>query len=293
MDSSLQKYQALILTAECGSFTRAAERLFHSQSAVSRMVADLEAEWGVKLLERRRSGIALTSEGDHLLPYLRRVCEEQRRLRMEVDALNGLEAGLIRIGTFSSVATHWLPGLIRDFQAGHPGIRYELLLGDYGEIERWIHEGRADCGFLRLPAGKGLETVFLERDDFLAVLPAGHRLAALERVPLAALCEEPFLLQESGADTDVSDIFRQQGLRPKVRCTLWDDYAIMSMVESGLGVSLLPRLILKRVPYEVELRELDVPAFRNIGLAVKSREDMPRAVRAFLAHLPGGRPHDE
>lgn len=81
-----------------------------------------------------------------------------------VDALNGLQPGLIRIGTFSGVATHWLPKAIQEFQKDYPNIDYELLLGDYREIEQWILEGRVDCGFLCLPVRPELENLFLARD---------------------------------------------------------------------------------------------------------------------------------
>ncbi|HJF64286.1 MAG TPA: LysR family transcriptional regulator, partial [Gordonibacter urolithinfaciens] len=140
MDASIQKYQAFVRTVELGSFTKAAESLSYSQSGVSRMVADLEREWKVALLERGRAGVRLTSEGTRLLPCIRRVCEEHARLQAQVDELNGLQAGLIRIGTFSSVATHWLPNVIRAFQEDYPNIDYELLLGDYSEIEEWVLE---------------------------------------------------------------------------------------------------------------------------------------------------------
>lgn len=286
MDMSIQKYMAFMKIVECGSFTKAAEKLFYSQSAISRMVGDLEMEWKVTLVERGRSGVKLTSDGVHLLPHIRKICDEYYKLQTEIDALNGLDSGLIRIGTFSSVATHWLPSVIHAFQKAHPNIKYELLLGDYGNIENWIVEGRVDCGFLRLPVGHGLESIFLERDDFIVVLPKGHKLTAYERVPIEALCDEPFLLLESKEDTDISDIFRHYGLKPLVRCTLWDDYAIMAMVEKGLGISLLPRLILKRIPYELELRELNVPAFRNIGLSMKNKEKTSKAMLAFLNYLP-------
>ena len=85
---------------------------------------------------------------------------EYEKLQMEVDGLNGLQSRIIRIGTFSSVATHWLPNIIKEFQKSYPGIDYELLLGDYTEIEEWISEGRVDYGFLRLPTCSDFETVF-------------------------------------------------------------------------------------------------------------------------------------
>ncbi len=285
MEGSIQKYLAFVKTVECGSFTRAAGVLNYSQSGISRMIGDLEREWQVTLLERGKSGVRLTSEGTRLLPYAKRVCDEYEKLQSEVDEINGLKSGLIRIGTFSSVATHWLPNIIREFQKEYPGIDYELILGDYTEIETWIEEGRVDCGFLRLPARKELEAVFLEQDRLLVVLPEGHPLAALEKIPVSALCGEPFMLLEKGEKTEVWEIFERNGFTPRVHFTTWDDYAIMSMVESGLGVSILPELILKRIPYRVVARELEIPAYRNIGLAWKEKKGTSPMLKRFMEYL--------
>ena len=286
MEMNILKYMAFIKTAEYGSFTKAAEVLHYSQSDISRMIGDLEKEWRVTLLERSRWGVSLTSDGSRLLARAQKLCEEYRKLQMEVDDLHGVQSGLIRIGTFSSVATHWLPNIIKAFQKDHPNIDYELLLGDYAEIEEWIAEGRVDCGFVRLPARPAFETIPLARDDLLAVLPEGHPLAESERVPASALCSEPFILLERGARTDVTEIFEREGLSPRVRFTTWDDYAIMSMVESGLGISILPELILRRIPYRIVAKKLAVPAYREIGLALRERESASLAVKKFIEYLP-------
>ncbi len=285
MDIGIQKYQAFLKTAERGSFTRAAEALSYSQSGISRMIADLEKEWNVSLLERGRAGVRLTSDGLKLLPFVKNVCAEYEKLLTQVDELNGLESGLIRIGTFSSVATHWLPNIIREFQKDYPNIDYELLLGDYTEIEAWILEGRVDCGFLRLPAHPDLETAFLAQDRLMVILPENHPLADCDRFPAAALCSEPFLLLEKGGKAEISEIFERCGLTPKVHFTTWDDYAIMSMVESGLGISILPQLILKRVPYRIVAKELEIPAYRDIGIALRSKKSASLAVKRFLDYL--------
>ncbi|MCC8108809.1 MAG: LysR family transcriptional regulator [Planctomycetes bacterium] len=285
MDMNIQKYLAFLKTAELGSFTKAAEALFYSQSGISRMIGDLERDWNVSLLERGRTGVRLTSDGLKLLPAVENVCAGYRNLQTRIDELNGLQSGLIRIGTFSSVATHWLPNIIREFQKTYPNIEYELLLGDYEEIEQWIEEGRVDCGFVRLPTTADLDTTFLERDRLLVILPEDHPLARLKRFPPAALGEYPFLLLEKGPRADVSNVLDTYGIRPKVRFTTWDDYAIMSMVEHGLGISILPELILRRVPYRIVAKELKVPAFRKIGVAMRDKKSTSLAVRRFLEYL--------
>lgn len=281
----IQKYNALLKTIEYGSITKAAEILSYSQSGVSRMIQEVEKELGLPLLERGRGGVRLTSEGIKLLPQIKTLSSAYDALLQQADGLKGLETGLIRIGTFSSVATHWLPNIIKEFQKDYPNIEYELLLGDYKEIETWLQEGRVDCGFLRLPTLPEFDTIFLEQDDFLAVLPENHPLAVLPLVPLKDLCQESFLLLQKDKNTEIADSFRQHGLLPNVHFTTWDDYAVLSMVECGLGVSLLPRLILRRIPYRVAIRELDIPLRREIVLALRDRKNASLAVKRFLEYL--------
>ena len=285
MEMNILKYLAFVKTVEYGSFTKAAEMLNYSQSGISRMIGDLEKEWKLTLLERNRTGVKLTSDGSRILPYVQNLCTEYQKLQMQVDDLHGVQSGIIRIGTFSSVATHWLPGVIKAFQKDYPGIDYELLLGDYTEIEEWIADGRVDCGFLRLPTIPEFETIFFEQDRLLAILPENHPLAALEKVPLASLCDEPFMLLEKGAKAEISAVFERNGLEPKVHFTTWDDYAIMAMVEGGLGISMLPEMIMKRTPYKVVAKELDVPAYRKIGIVLRDKKTASLAVKRFIEYL--------
>lgn len=133
MDMNIQKYLAFIKTVEFGSFTKAAEIFNYSQSGISRMINDLAKEWNVSLLERNRTGVKLTSDGMKILAIAQNVCNEFHRLQEQVDEINGLASGLIRMGTFSSVTTHWLPNMIKEFQKDCPNIDYELLLGEYTE----------------------------------------------------------------------------------------------------------------------------------------------------------------
>ena len=135
MDANIQKYQAFVETVRTGSFTRAARSLSYTQSGVSRMIADLERDWGMTLLERSRAGVTLTSEGRAVLPFVEGVCDDYRRLESQIDDLNGLAAGSIRIGTFSSVATHILPKVIGRFQKGKLRRQDESFIQAHGPQE--------------------------------------------------------------------------------------------------------------------------------------------------------------
>lgn len=285
MDTSIQRHRAFVETVRCGSLTRAATRLHCSQSSVSRMISDLEREWGVSLLRRDRTGVELTSDGEALLPASVGICDAYRTMREQVDDIRDLATGHLRIGTISSIATHRLPNIITSFRKDYPGIGYELLLGDYTDIECWLKEGRIDCGFLRTPHASEIDSVPYETDELMAVLPEDHPLSKRSAVPLKAFLDEPFLALEHGADTEVATLFDEAGIRPEAALTTWDDYAIMAMVEKGLGLAILPSLILQRIPYRLAIRPLEPRAYRNLVFATKAGGRASLAVERFREYL--------
>ncbi|MEE0516064.1 MAG: LysR family transcriptional regulator [Emergencia sp.] len=285
MDGNILKYKAFIETVHQGSFSKAAENLHYSQSGISRMISDLEKEWALTLLERGRGGVQLTAEGKSLLPKILQLCTQYDELRNQIDRLHGLESGLLRIGTFSSVAVHWLPPVIKRFQHDYPGIDYELLTGEYSRIEQWIMDGRVDLGFVLLPVRQELSMVSVYQDELLAILPEGHPLEGYQKVPLEVMADYNFMLRETAEKAEISPLFEAEGIRPNIQFTTYDDYAILSMVENGLGISILPQLILNRIPYRVVTRSLEPPAYRRIGLALKDKENAPLAVKRFLEYL--------
>lgn len=285
MDANIQKYIAFVKTVECKSFTKAAEQLAYAQSSVSKMIADLENEWHLSLLERSRNGVELTSDGLKVLPYVRKIVDDFMQMQDSINEIYEIKTGIIRIGTFSSVATHWMPNIIKAFQKDYPNIEYELLTGDYDEIENWLKDGRVDCGFLRLPTQGKFDTIFLEDDRLAVVLPKNHPLAKKELIDPKDLNNQPFMLLEHGGKTEISEFLEEYNLHPKIKFTTWDDYAIMSMAESGQGIAILPRLILKRIPYDIEIRDLSVLAQRKIGLALRSQSSASSAVKRFIDYL--------
>ncbi len=285
MDNNLLKYLAFVETADKGSFTKAAVSLNYAQSTVSKMIADLEKEWGIALLERNKKGVSLTSFGEEILPYARKILRDFDEMQQKVTDINGIQSGTIRIGTFSSVAINLLPDIFAKFQEDYPGIDIEILLGDYEEVEKWIEEGRADCGFLRLPSGSGFDVISLMQDEYKAVLPQNHPLAKKRLLNYSDLNDQPFLLLEHGGKTEVSDLLERYHVHPNIRFTTWEDYAIMSMVEKGLGIGVLPDLILKRIPYQIAIRSFKTPYFGEIVLAMKDRKQISPAVKKFSEYL--------
>lgn len=285
MDNNLDKYLAFVKAVEKGSITKAAIELNYAQSSVSKMIADLEKECGFALLERGKKGVNLTSSGKEILPLARNILNNYFELEGYINKLNKIESGSVRIGTFSSVAINRLPDIFTKFQKDFPNIEYEMLLGDYIEVEKWIDEGRVDFGFLRLPTEKRFDTMSLIQDEYMVVLPKNHILAKEENIDIKKLNSEPFLLLEHGGKTEVSNLLDKYNVKPNIKFTTWEDFAIMAMVEKGLGVSILPSLILENIPYDIEIRPLKIPFYRDIGIAMKDKKRLTPAAKKFIEYL--------
>ena len=198
---SLSKYQIFLRTVECGSFTKAAESMSFTQSGVSHAVQSLEDELGVCLLSRSRGGVTLTADGRALLPRIQRLCTEHHRLVQAAADLKGMESGLVKVASFSSVSAQWLPLILKSFGELYPNIEFEMLTGDYyDQIESWIVSGEADCGFLRLPSLKGLSVYPLHQDQLKIIVPCGHPQADCNPFPVETIATEPFIRLEEGDD---------------------------------------------------------------------------------------------
>lgn len=281
----MKRYLALYKIVELGSFTRAAEDLGYTQSAMSQMITSLEDELSIKLLIRSRTGARLTIEGAELYPYVERLVYQYRAAQEKANEIKGLESGVIRIGTISSVTTHWLPGLLKEFREMYPGVEFVLHQGDYSLFQDWIKTGAVDFAFINPAAVSGIETIVLKEGAMLAVLPEDHLLAQRKTVPLEALTAESFILLEEGHYSEPLEAFRTLGLKPDIRYTIHDDYAIMTMVEAGLGVSILAELVLHRTHYRLALRPTTPAVSRTLAIGYRDKNSLPIASKCFIDYI--------
>lgn len=277
---SLKKYEAFVRTVELGSLTRAAEELRSTQSRISHILSDLEEEYGFRLLTRSRSGVQLTQAGRLLLPKMRAVLREAQALNDCVSEICSADAGTVRIGVFTSVAVHWLPGMIRSFQAAHPRAELEMRSGDYHDVDQWLREGTVDVGFVALPGPEGMRAIPLAEDPLVAILPKDHPLAAFERIPIEKLDRDPFISLLQSSAHDIHRALDNAGIHPNIKYTTKDDYAILAMVEQGLGISIVPQLLIRGRIQNLAVRPLVPNASRTIALAIPEGESLP-VVSAF------------
>ena len=281
----MNKYIALQKIVEYGSFTKAANALGYTQSSISQMIASLEDELSMKLLTRSRYGVKLTLEGAELYPYIERAIYQYRTMLEKAAEIKGLETGVIRVGTVSSVTCHWMPQLIHGFKQQYPHVQFLFHQGDYTLIPEWIATGQIDFGFINPLAVTNLQTQTVKSDQMLAILPQDHPLAKEKTVRLTDLAQEPYILLEEGQYSEPMAAFETAGIVPNIQYTLHDDYAIMTMVEAGLGVSILAELVLQRTNYRITCLPIEPPITRTLAVVYKDKNSLPIASKYFIDYL--------
>ncbi|MED3972741.1 LysR family transcriptional regulator [Priestia megaterium] len=266
---SLVKYEILNKVAEVKSFTKAADALALTQSAVSHAITNLESEFGFLLVNRNRSGITLTTEGETMLLAIRRVLQENEKVHQEAASLLGLAKGTIKIGIFKSVSTKWLPEIIRLMEKNYPEIQIQLKEGDYLEIEQWLLSGEIDCGFINITHSSQFHIISLKKDRLLCVVSDQSALYHQKTVSFEDLEKEPFIMPTYGGYHDIKQLFEEHGIQPDIRFELMDESAILSMVTHHLGISILPEMLLDSIPQELRAIPFQVDSYRSIGLATR------------------------
>ena len=273
------------MVVQLGSLKQAAESLSLTQSAVSHAIASLEAEWGFTILIRGRAGIQLTSNGERVLRHIHEILKWNEQMIQEIASIKGLEIGTVRIGTFSSVSIQWLPEILKSFNEDFPAIDIQLLEGDYDMLEHWIATGMVDFGFVSLPTSKPFDVIPLKKERMLCILPENHRLAHQQEVSIADISEEMLIMWKKGSDNDLKRFFLENKITPRIKFELADDQAIISMVQNGMGISILPEMVLYRIPHNVQILSIEGEHYRSIGIAAPSFRTISPAARKFSEYV--------
>ncbi|WP_223250660.1 LysR family transcriptional regulator [Bacillus pumilus] len=263
------QYKVFLTVVECGSFTKAGEKLGLTQSGVSHNIAKLESELGIVLLRRNRNGLSLTDAGERVMPHIRQIIHHASLLEQEAALIQGMEVGSIKIGTFSSFSSKMLPQLIHLFTKRYPNIQVELYEGGYEEIEEWIASGTVDVGFLTQPS-REFETIPLFQDELVVLMQEEHRLNKKKVIEVDSLQDESFIMPKAGCDLLIKKLLKERGVKPQVLLEIGDNNALISMVQEGLGVTIIPTLILPPQMSHTKVIPLETNVYREINLAFKS-----------------------
>lgn len=278
---TLFQMEVLVAVSDSGSFTRAGEKIGLSQSGVSHTIHALEKELGISLFTRSRSGVKLTAAGGQVDASARIILEQTAAIKRISAQAAGIHQATIRIGSFPSMTTSFLPALLQSIQKRYPQMETRLFEGSYQEIKQWLQTGVVDVGFHPWPEA-GLEGALLIRDNLHAVLPTHHPLATKSSVTLEQLADEPFIMPMAGCERLISSEFQKKGLEPQTAYEVADNATILAMVEAGVGVSVIPALTLPASLPQVTVMELSPPVTRHIGLAVPTLANASPALLAFM-----------
>lgn len=278
----IKKCSLFVDVAETENFTKSGERLGYTQSGVSHILKSLEAEVGFPLFVRTNQGAKLTPNAKQILPYVRSLLAIHENLEQVINDINGLDVGQLTIATFSSVSIHWLPKIIHRFKEIHPNINIQLMEGGTDDIVGWIENDFADFGFLSQRQLKSLDFIPLCKDPLMAILPKDHPAPESGAFPINYFQDKNFIISAMGTDYDVHYALNNSKIQPNILFSSKDDHAIISMIANKLGISILPKLVIRNSENQIASYPLHPYYERILGVAVKSKENMSPAAIKFL-----------
>ena len=276
-----ERCKAFIESVERGSFRAAADALGYTPSAVSQLVAALEKELGLTLLIRSKKGVTMTSEGAKLAPIVRSYLAREKEMYGLASEMQGVSIGNLTIAAYPSVATTWLPEIVRTFQRDYPDVQFSIMEGIRAEIFQHLDDHVADMGFMAYAEPMDYEWTPLAQEQIIAVVPEDHPLANAKSYPIADCERDNFIMTSWGKDVEIQNIFRRHKVTPNVKYTTYDTPATLAMVRMGLGVTFANELAAQYWNDHLVKLSLDPPEKVEFGIAYTSKEHMTAAAKKF------------
>ena len=276
-----EKCRALLKTLETGSLSAAAEELGYTPSGISRMMAAMEQEAGFPLLIRSRSGVQATDELKQLLPLLQEAVDLNQRYTETAAKIRGLDIGHITIGTSYNFYYKWLSRLMADFGKKYPGIAITIVEGTSSQLARRVEERSLDFCIISRRQGD-FRWILLKEDPLVAWVPQNHPAVKCGFLTVESLRRQPFIEIYPGQETDNSRFFAQQGFRPDIRYATADTFAAYSMVEAGLGITLVNNLFADMWQGGAAVLPLSPAQSVDIGIAAAPKETASPAAGRFV-----------
>lgn len=282
---TLLAYQIFQTVVEQGSFQKAADILNLTPSAISHAISTAEKELGFPLFNRNKNGVTLTSYGESLQPYILTVLNSDAKLQQAILQFNGLAQGSVKIGTFSSVCNSFIPDLVTSFSKLHPNIGIKIYQGTYDDVYDWIKTGVVDLGFLSESSSKDLEIIPLYEDELLCITPKSFHSKHKNYIEPEEMRNQYFVSQRESTDADIQNLFHKHQLQIRSSCHVVDDLSTIAMVAAGLGICIMPRLVMRNIPYDVNVYSLKPAEYRTIGICSQNKELMAPAVKSMFKHI--------
>ncbi len=275
--------KAFLECAERKSVSAAAEALGYTPSAISQLVSALEKELGLKLFLRSPKGMSLTEEGKAMVPVIRSYMVREREIYQMAAELKGVIKGNLSIAAYPSVATCWLPEIVRRFKSEYPGIHINILESIRENIIHTFEQNGADLAIMVYSEPMPFEWIPLIEIPVLAALPEDHPFADAEAFPIKECENNDFILGSWGKEVEILDILKKNNTHPEIKYTTYDTPATLAMVRMGLGISLVNELSARFWNEHLVKLPLDPPQKVTFGIAIPStRDNLTNAAKKFL-----------
>lgn len=235
MDSN--RYEAFVAAVDTQSMSGAAKKLGYTPSGIIRLINSLEAELGFPVLARSSTGVVPTTEGERMLPIFRQMCKLNEQAQQTGARIRGLAEGTLTIGSLSSLASRWLPRVIRTYQEKFPGVRVNIVGGSDVRLLELLESHAIDCCLFHGDHSK-IDWVPLGRQELVAWLPPSSPLTKHSALILAELDGQPFIRIHPEGETFAERLLRERNIDPDMRYTSNDCYSAFCMVAEGLGSTL-------------------------------------------------------
>ncbi len=282
---SIEAYQAFSAAASEKSFLRASEILNLSPSAVSHSIAGLEAELGIRLFDRVKGGVVLTSAGEALQPYIENIVKGELSLKQQARALTSGEGGRVSIGLFNSVCISWIPRILQSFREEHPGIDVVINEGSYEDILGWIAHKSVDIAFISRTVYDKSDFEPLHLDPMICVAPENFNPRNGVSMTPDDIREARLISQRGLNNTEVERYLFRNDIPLQTAYVISSDQSFISLVESGLGICLLQKLNMTGSTARVRILPLDPPMDREIGIVLPDSRSATPAVLLLKEHI--------
>ena len=276
------RLRAFVETVEKGSVKAAADSLGYTPSAISQLITALEKELGITLFTRSQKGMRPTTEGREMLPLVRAYLTHEEELYTFAAELKGITRGKLTIASYPSIATTWLPEIVRRFKNDYPGIQISLMESIKSDIFRRFEQNEADLAFLAYSEPMPYEWIPLSKTGVVAAVPEDHRLAGAGSFPIKECENEDFIMGSWGKEMEILEILERNDVHPEIKYTTYDTPASLAMVRMGLGISYVNELSAQFWNEHLVKMPLDPPQTITFGVALPTREHMTGAAKKFL-----------
>jgi DNA-binding transcriptional LysR family regulator len=273
--------------ARLSSFSRAAEKRFRTQPAISSQIRALEEEVGARLLDRSGGRVSITAPGKLFFKYAEETIERRKAILAEIAETERVPRGEIVVGANEGTCLHILPEVFAQFKRDYPHVSVSIKRSDYARILESILENAVDFGFVSLPVTDSrLEAQMIHRDHLVAITAPKHPLASKKSVTVADIAVYPLVLPKLGHTRDALDaLFYDHHMKPNVAMELDSSELLKRFVAAGVGVGFIARSNIEediRAKALVAITLDDVQIRRDLALVSRRDKSLSRAARAFM-----------